>query len=406
MTRAPFLAANWKMFKTVHEAVVYTKEFRILVKDLTGVELVVAPPFTAVHAVAEAARNSAISVAGQDVYWEREGAFTGEISATMLMEAGAEYRNRRPLRAPAAVRRDGSDRQPQDAGGLPGGPLSHRLRRGDARRARERPHPRRPGHANQGGPRRTVRRAGGGAGHRLRARLGDRDGPECDRGAGWRRPRAHPRAAEAVVWGGSLGALSHHLWRQREARQHRRARRARRTSTGRWWVAPASTSARLRPLRTTSGQAGEFVCILNRYALLRDRHPLRDRLPSPAAGRAAPAGPRGRHRERVRRRWQQSDGVRRTAGRDGALEGDHGARGAVHARRAAAGHHRAAAQLPAEGSPCAGSSCDTSPEPGAPPSSSSPSSTPPATTPPAPSPGAAAPATPVEGAPKPPTSPR
>ena len=91
MTRAPFLAANWKMFKTVHEAVVYTKEFRSLVKDLTGVELVVAPPFTAVHAVAEAARNSAISVAGQDVYWEREGAFTGEISATMLMEAGAEY---------------------------------------------------------------------------------------------------------------------------------------------------------------------------------------------------------------------------------------------------------------------------------------------------------------------------
>ena len=56
-----------------------------------GVEIVLAPPFTAVHAVAEAARNSPIGVAGQDLYWEREGAFTGEISAGMLKEAGAEY---------------------------------------------------------------------------------------------------------------------------------------------------------------------------------------------------------------------------------------------------------------------------------------------------------------------------
>ena len=54
--RTPFLAANWKMFKTVHEAVAFVKEFRGLVKDMTDVEIVVAPPFTALHAVAEAAR--------------------------------------------------------------------------------------------------------------------------------------------------------------------------------------------------------------------------------------------------------------------------------------------------------------------------------------------------------------
>jgi triosephosphate isomerase len=89
--RVPFIAANWKMFKTVHEAVVFAKEFRSMVKDMQGVEIVVAPPFTAVHAVAEAARNTPIGVAGQDLYWEREGAFTGEISAGMLKEAGAEY---------------------------------------------------------------------------------------------------------------------------------------------------------------------------------------------------------------------------------------------------------------------------------------------------------------------------
>ena len=89
--RTPFIAANWKMYKTVHEAVVFAKEFRSMVKDMLGVEIVIAPPFTAVHAVAEASRNSPVGVAGQDLHWEREGAFTGAISAAMLKEAGAEY---------------------------------------------------------------------------------------------------------------------------------------------------------------------------------------------------------------------------------------------------------------------------------------------------------------------------
>jgi triosephosphate isomerase len=89
--RVPFIAANWKMYKSVHEAVVFAKEFRNLVKDLADVEIVVAPPFTALHAVAEAVRNSPVGVAGQNLHWEREGAFTGEISAGMLKEAGAEY---------------------------------------------------------------------------------------------------------------------------------------------------------------------------------------------------------------------------------------------------------------------------------------------------------------------------
>ena len=89
--RTPFIAANWKMFKTVHEAVVFVKEFRSMVKDVDDVEIVVAPPFTAVHAVAEAARNTPIGVSGQNLHWEREGAFTGEVSGAMLREAGADY---------------------------------------------------------------------------------------------------------------------------------------------------------------------------------------------------------------------------------------------------------------------------------------------------------------------------
>ena len=89
--RTPFVAGNWKMHKTVAEAVKYIKEFRSLVKDLTGVEIVLAAPFTAIHAAAEAARNSNVGIAAQDVYWEQQGAFTGEVSAPMIREAGAEY---------------------------------------------------------------------------------------------------------------------------------------------------------------------------------------------------------------------------------------------------------------------------------------------------------------------------
>jgi triosephosphate isomerase len=89
--RHPFIAGNWKMFKTVHDTVVYVKEFRSVVKDIEDVEIVVAPPFTAIHAAAEAARNSNVGIAAQNLYWEREGAFTGEVSGAMVREAGAEY---------------------------------------------------------------------------------------------------------------------------------------------------------------------------------------------------------------------------------------------------------------------------------------------------------------------------
>ena len=89
--RKPFIAGNWKMFKTVHETTVYVKELRSMVKDVNDVTVVVAPPFTAVHAAADAARNSNVTVAAQNVYWERDGAFTGEVGPGMIKEAGAEY---------------------------------------------------------------------------------------------------------------------------------------------------------------------------------------------------------------------------------------------------------------------------------------------------------------------------
>src|SRR5438045_9203265 len=88
--RIPFIAGNWKMSKTVIEAVKYVKEFRDLVKGIDDVEIVVAPTFTALYAAADAARNSNVAIAAQDMYWEREGAFTGEGSGPMLREAGAD----------------------------------------------------------------------------------------------------------------------------------------------------------------------------------------------------------------------------------------------------------------------------------------------------------------------------
>jgi triosephosphate isomerase len=89
--RTPFIAGNWKMFKTVQEAVFFVKELKSAVRDVKGVEIVVGPTFTALHAVAEALRNSNVGVAAQDLYWEKEGAFTGEVSPGMVKEAGAEY---------------------------------------------------------------------------------------------------------------------------------------------------------------------------------------------------------------------------------------------------------------------------------------------------------------------------
>jgi triosephosphate isomerase len=89
--RTPFVAANWKMYKTVHEALAFVKEFKAMVKDVHDVEIVLAPPFTALHTAVEAAHGSNIGIAGQNLHWEREGGFTGEVSAGMLKEAGAEY---------------------------------------------------------------------------------------------------------------------------------------------------------------------------------------------------------------------------------------------------------------------------------------------------------------------------
>ena len=89
--RIPIIAGNWKLNKTISEAVALATALKTLVADNTGVEVVVAPPFTALSAVSGAIAGSNIHLAAQDVYWEDSGAFTGEVSAPMLKDAGCDY---------------------------------------------------------------------------------------------------------------------------------------------------------------------------------------------------------------------------------------------------------------------------------------------------------------------------
>jgi triosephosphate isomerase len=89
--RKPLIAGNFKMFKTVAETVSYVNDLRALIKDVRGADVAIAPPFTSLAAAAEAAKDSAIGVAAQNMHWEREGAFTGEISAAIIRETGARF---------------------------------------------------------------------------------------------------------------------------------------------------------------------------------------------------------------------------------------------------------------------------------------------------------------------------
>ncbi len=86
--RRPVIAGNWKMYKTQAETRAFFEAFKPLVEKATHCDIVIAAPFTALAAAVEAARGSAIQVMAQNLHWEKEGAFTGEIAVRMLVEAG------------------------------------------------------------------------------------------------------------------------------------------------------------------------------------------------------------------------------------------------------------------------------------------------------------------------------
>src|SRR5512137_1189857 len=85
--RRKLIAGNWKMYKTSPEAVALVGEIKRGVAGAPG-DTLVAPPYTALGAVVAAAKGSPVAVAGQNMHFEKEGAFTGEVSATMLKDVG------------------------------------------------------------------------------------------------------------------------------------------------------------------------------------------------------------------------------------------------------------------------------------------------------------------------------
>lgn len=89
--RTPVIAGNWKLFKTITEATGMVAELKLLVAGTAGVEIVVAPVFTALSRVADVLAGSNVRVAAQDCYWEEEGAFTGEVAPKLLVDAGCSH---------------------------------------------------------------------------------------------------------------------------------------------------------------------------------------------------------------------------------------------------------------------------------------------------------------------------
>jgi triosephosphate isomerase (TIM) len=85
------IAGNWKMYKTQAETRAFFAALKPLVADVKDCGIVIAPPFTNIPAAVEAAHGTPIAISSQDVFWEKEGAFTGEISTGMLVEAGCRY---------------------------------------------------------------------------------------------------------------------------------------------------------------------------------------------------------------------------------------------------------------------------------------------------------------------------
>lgn len=91
MSRIPLIAGNWKMFKTGPEAVETARQLAALCKEIQNTQIMIAPSLLSVPLVAQAMAGSNVEVGAQNLYFEAEGAFTGEVSAQMIKAAGARY---------------------------------------------------------------------------------------------------------------------------------------------------------------------------------------------------------------------------------------------------------------------------------------------------------------------------
>ena len=89
--RIPVMAGNWKMYKTAAQTSAFFEKFSPLVTNATGRQIVICPPFVNIAAAVDAVKGTAIEVGAQNLYWGKEGAFTGEVSGPMLTDVGAKW---------------------------------------------------------------------------------------------------------------------------------------------------------------------------------------------------------------------------------------------------------------------------------------------------------------------------
>jgi len=91
MARNKVIAGNWKMFKTNSEALQLANQIKIKTTDINNTKVIICPPSTALAVVNEVTKESTVSLGAQNFYWEKEGAFTGELSPGMIKSTGATY---------------------------------------------------------------------------------------------------------------------------------------------------------------------------------------------------------------------------------------------------------------------------------------------------------------------------
>ncbi len=89
--RDPMVVANWKMYKTLSQAVQFLSHFPAKVENVSDVEMVICPPFISLADLSRLVKNTSLSLGAQNMHWEKEGAYTGEISPLMLQELGIKY---------------------------------------------------------------------------------------------------------------------------------------------------------------------------------------------------------------------------------------------------------------------------------------------------------------------------
>ncbi len=227
--RTPLIAGNWKMHKGRGEAFDYARSSPARSAALDEVDIAVCPPFTAIDVVADMLGPLGVGIWGQTMHEAEQGAYTGEVSAAMLADAGANGVLLGPLRAPRAVRRDGRGARAQAARRHSRRVSTRPVRRRDRAGARRGRHLRAAAQSQLAGALDELdactRPA---ADDRLRAGLGDRHRPHRVARAGAGGARRAARLARRALRAGRRGDRAHPVRRLRQARERARAVRRRR----------------------------------------------------------------------------------------------------------------------------------------------------------------------------------